>query len=738
MLSSLRAGTATLLCAVVLLGLAGPVLARPVIDPDLLERVRSSSLSTEAAAAARVRAPSPAVSTENGRVWADVWMSGRIDPAAIRALGGEVHSVAGSVMTARIPLEAASQLDRVAGLERVQLAQPIQFQSDMAAAEIGVENLWGGPPPAYSYGGSTGRGVVVGIVDTGIDPNHADFWTTAGTRIQYIWDQSISSGTRPSGYTYGSEYTAAQINARTCPTQDTEGHGTHVAGVAAGNGRATGNGQPAYHFIGMAPEADLVVVKLRAAVDGTVTDDKVLDGTRYVFERAAMMGKPAVVLLAVGKMTGPHDGQDPFDLAITALTGPGRIVCVAAGNFGGDGRHAEWRPTPTARTGRMTFTIPTYAPSSVALDIMKIEAWYGANANNTVSIITPSGQTIGPVALGATTEVASAAGMVKITNGVYTSAPGDRRVDIQISRGNLSYPQVATGTWTLQFTQAGKGIFGVDAWITYYVLGAVKPKFVGGMTERCLVSSPATANQVVSVGAYSTRRYWTAINGQTYGLNDAHVGEIAPSSSPGPRRDGVMVPDLAAPGFPVASSRSSSYYPSDMYLTTDGGHVILYGTSVAAASAAGTIALQMQHQPTMTPDQAGRLRFHALADENTGPAPNPLWGWGKLRVPQMMAGIGNGSAATVDFSLASRNPASGSISFQLALSAADVARRARVAIMDLSGRVVASLDAKPQAGTQRLTWSGRSSFGSAVPAGVYWARLITGSRTRTRSFVWLH
>src|SRR6185503_11519026 len=116
-------------------------------------------------------------------------------------------------------------------------------------------------------------------------------------------------------------------NAHSYPGGDVDGHGTHMAGVAAGNGRATGNKKPAYKYLGAAPEADLVVVSLRYASDGSVTDDKVLDAVRYVFQRAAALGEPAVVLLSVSKPTGPHDGQDPLDLGISALTGPGKIVC---------------------------------------------------------------------------------------------------------------------------------------------------------------------------------------------------------------------------------------------------------------------------------------------------------------------------------------------------------------------------------------------------------------------------
>ena len=138
----------------------------------------------------------------------------------------------------------------------------------------------------------SGRGVVVGIVDTGIDLAHADFRAASGqTRIKYLWNQPWS-GTPPAGFNYGAEYSEAQINAGGANHHDDDGHGTHVAGIAAGNGRATGNGYAAYRYVGMAPEADLIVVKMRNS------DSDLINGVNYVFTRAAAMGKPAVALVA--------------------------------------------------------------------------------------------------------------------------------------------------------------------------------------------------------------------------------------------------------------------------------------------------------------------------------------------------------------------------------------------------------------------------------------------------------
>ena len=543
--------------------LAAPraTLAGAMIDPQLRAWEQTSRLMS-AVPAARDAAPRPpAVSFEDGEGWADVWLMGAIDPDRIRALGGEVHTVAGSVMTARIPLGALAALEQVAGLERAQLAEPVTFQSDVSTHEIGADQMWGGPPPSYPANGVTGKRVVIGIVDTGIDPRHQDFRTASGTRIKWLWEQNFGyTAPPPSGYSYGSEYSQASINAGQWGGGDTNGHGSHMAGVAAGNGRGTGNGKPAYTYLGAAPEADLVVVSLRYASDGSVTDDKVLDAVRYVFQKAAALGEPAVVLLSVSKCTGPHDGQDPLDLGITALTGPGKLVCAAAGNYGGKSRHGEWTSSSSGQTGNMTFSIPAYTPSPVAADAVQIEGWYDASANYSVSIVTPAGQVIGPVARGGTTSVNSPS-VIRLP-AAYTSGNGAYRVSLFVYRGSTSYPVLASGTWTIRMTSASSGSHRVDAWLTSYMLGGTAPTFVSGMTEARLVGSPATANGVLAVGAYSTKRTWTAVDGKSYSYSLA--ASLAPAEPrPAPGDDGV--PRVSARAG-VSSSRSSQVYPSTMYL----------------------------------------------------------------------------------------------------------------------------------------------------------------------------
>jgi len=725
------------ICTFAILVRTTPSAASALIDPELTSFRPQSQGSPATESTEEARSPIPvAISSESGRWYADVWVKGDVDPLAIARIGGQVHTIAGDVMTVRLPIDAVSELGKLPKLERVQLAQRMTFQSDIVIRETGVTTLWGGSAPNFSANGITGKGVVVGIVDTGIDPTHPDFKTPSGTRIKWLWDQSVVVGATPPGFSYGQEYSASAINAGSCPSIDTDGHGTHLAGVAAGNGRATGNGEPAYQFLGVAPEADLVVVKLRTLVDGSVTDDKVADGVRYVFERAAALGKPAVVVLAVTKMTGPHDGQDPLDLAISNLTAPGKIVCAAVGNYGGKSSHAEWTATGANQSGDITLSVPTYFPGPTGTEYFTAEGWHGGAGQFSVTLITPTGERVGPVAHGQELLAYTGSGAVQIRNSIYESANGSHRIILHVFRGNATRPQVAAGTWTYHFTSNAPGTHRVDAWFTGYALGSGSPKFESGKSARCLIGSPATANGVIAVGAYSTKRYWTAIDGRSYFLPNAHVDDIDDTSAPGPRRDGVRLPHVAAPGLSVANARSLQSFPSTMYLMPDGVHVIRYGTSVAAAGAAGTVALLLQTNPTATPEQATNMVKNAAADSYTGAVPNDVWGWGKLRAPVAVAGVVPDGNPRVGFALGSQNPARGSMSFEFSLAAADLPGRLQISILDGSGRESAELHVEPRLGPQRTTWDGRTVSGKA-PAGMYWARLKTAQGVSTRTFVML-
>ncbi len=188
--------------------------------------------------------------------------------------------------------------------------------------------------------GFTGRGVVAGLVDSGLDWDHPDFGPSPSeTRIIRMWDQTLvpaGSEQSPPDFGYGVEYDSLDIVFGSPRTIDDMGHGTHIAGTMAGDGSGTNGLEPAGRYAGLAPEAYIISVKT------SWLDVDVLDGVDYIFRRASALGLPCVVNLSLGSHYGPHDGTGPFEASIANLTGPGRIVVGAAGNSGSDPLHARF------------------------------------------------------------------------------------------------------------------------------------------------------------------------------------------------------------------------------------------------------------------------------------------------------------------------------------------------------------------------------------------------------------
>jgi len=224
--------------------------------------------------------------------------------------GVEMNGGGGRTRTGIVALTALDRLSEDDAVQFITPARRLRLHMDLAPGKVGV--------PAFRLrSGLNGHGVVVGVVDSGIEPVHPAF----EGRILRIWDQTIPGPGVAEGR-YGAELTGGlqQIS------RDTVGHGTHVAGIAAG-------GDPTYE--GIAPEATLLVVKT------DLLDAHVADAVRYVFRVAGELGLPAVVNLSLGSHGDPHDGTDPLSAVIDEQVGPGRIVCCSAGNAGTDDIHGQ-------------------------------------------------------------------------------------------------------------------------------------------------------------------------------------------------------------------------------------------------------------------------------------------------------------------------------------------------------------------------------------------------------------
>lgn len=625
--------------------------------------------------------------------------------AALRRLGARIGARAGDVVTARIPLDALPTLaaepsvdflEAAAWLEpgvwRAAAARMVEDSrraypgvdagtpterthaetsprheisgepsalpiADSARSDIGVESLRSRVGDRFH--GLTGRGVVVGIVDTGLDLAHDDFRDAQGrTRVLYAWDQGATDGTPPGVVgahvlDYGHECTAARIDAGECPMTDHVGHGTHVAGIAAGDGSATGNGLPAYRYVGTAPEADLIIVR---AGDNGFTSDQLLEGVAYILARAEQLGRPAVVNLSVSTQAGPHDGSTLLERGLNALAGPGRLLVAGAGNQGVNRNEspafvrAPSHATDTLAVGASamhTLVVPPYTPRPGAVnDGALLELWYEGEDSLTITIVSPRGDSL-VAATGDSALVQTAGGTIGILNAVGgpQATNGDHVALIAIADEIEAAPP-DSGRWTIHVQKVrGAASGGYHLWLVGGTFdNPVQLALLeGGTTNTHLVGSPATADRVIAVAGHVTRHEWTAEDGAMRGFPFREpLGDIAAFSSPGPRRDGVLKPEISAPAKAVVSARAregANFESIPWLVEEDGVHAALIGTSMAAPFVTGVAALMLQLEPRLTPETfrellAGTARQDAFTVvPHTGEPsgnPNAQWGYGKL------------------------------------------------------------------------------------------------------------
>jgi hypothetical protein len=337
----------------------------------------------------------------------------------------------------------------------------------------------------------------------------------------------------------------------------------------------------------------------------------------------------------------------------------------------------------------------------------------------------------------------SESGQINISNGEYTNDNGAYKVDIYVVRGSLSLPAVASGTWQFRLKSKTSGTKRVDCWLVSEELSLADLYFVDGMTERMLVGSPATADGVIAVGAYTTKKRWTNAYGGSYSYWGAVEGGIVDYSSPGPRTDGELLPHISGPGQGVVGALSEDHTPTSSRLMPGLAHVIDSGTSASAAHVAGMASLILEQDPLTSPSQAiSLLQFYAEPGPGQDPADpedpeHILWGSGKLRAPSPEGSGVAPWAGTLEILAVGPNPFRESVAFDVSLSAdeADLRVGVYLEVFDLQGRVLARVEGHPQLGEQRLLWDGRTPTGAKVAPGVYFGRVRVGDRSLVRKLV---
>jgi subtilisin family serine protease len=552
---------------------------------------------------------------------------------AILEVGGRVGTRLGPVVTAWVPMSGLRTLAGKTGVEYVEASTLLYPELDTSVPATRADLVHGGN---YNL---RGQGVLVCIFDTGLDYTHDDFQNADGTtRVLYMWDQTVS-GTPPSGFGYGVEWTKSDIDAElgasppgVVSEQDLNGHGTHVAGIAAGNGLATGNSQPSEKYVGMAPEADLLIIK---GGNDSFPTSNVIDGIAWAMAKANQLGQPIVINLSIGGHSGAHDGTRTHEQAIAAAVGQGKVVVASAGNSADDQIHDRVTLTGSGVLDSMKVNISEYTPASgTSNDYVLFNIWYDGSASVTVSVTGPDlTSTYGPWISGSSTAgETQASGYVYANNASSGTDPrnGDKQMVLQFF-DDVEGIEPSAGEWTIYYELASGDSTHVDLWIDGDTIDAT---VVGGGSGYT-VSEPGTGTGEICVGSYITKKSWLAIDGGTWGWWSLTEGDISPFSSWGPTRDGRQKPDISAPGQGIMAALSTqmSSQPAENVTDPDGVHRLTQGTSMAAPHVTGAVALLLQAQPYLTASQVrDHLTNTAVRDGFTGGSANNTWGHGKMDV----------------------------------------------------------------------------------------------------------
>ena len=679
--------------------------------------------------------------------WIKVFIEGESASSAVIEAGGIVETSIGKFLTARIPIDGVLSVALSPRIRRIRMARPVRLLNDRATQTVRADIVHAGQSPlsqAYS-----GGGVIVGIVDSGIDIGHDDFRKADGTtRILNIWDQNAPRINPPAGFNDGREWTKAQIDAGLCTHTDAEGHGTHVTGTATGNGRAVGN------YGGMAPEADLIVVST------DMTDAGIVNGADYIFRKAEALGKPCVVNLSLGGHEGPHDGTGLFSRMLNQLIvqKQGRILCAAAGNEGGDFLHLTY---PSTNDSLWTYYYS--GTDGIIVLYVRIPDAFLNTVRFAVGVdesdYNPMTETGGPQNYLGRTPWYSAQNVIDAGWGVYEEADYDGwehgRVSFEVEEvtDSVTALLVTIEDTDMTWDESTEQVQGLDLWrfmvwggnprIHVWVMGdnglgypyldaVVDPRY-RSTDNYVSVGMPADGSDIIAVGASVNRIQYTSADGQVYG-GPGIVGDIAGFSSMGPTVDGRIKPEIVAPGSGIISSASQQAIDEGNIdaseIVAGGMHAVFDGTSMSCPVVAGCVALYLQQNPEANHQQVlAALKSSARQDGFTGfSLPDNTWGWGKIDVFSMLTttGIPEASSIPLDFVLEQNvpNPFNSETVIRYRLPAA---AHVRMVIYDALGREMAVLvEGMRGEGTHSVVIDGED-WGN----GVYVCRLESQDKMQT-------
>lgn len=430
------------------------------------------------------------------------------------------------------------------------------------------------PPVTMRTPFLNGRGVLLAVLDSGITWDLEVFRKADGTtRIRYLWDQTVV-GKPPEGFSQGTEYTAEEINAalqmsaldryRLLPSRDLSGHGTAVAGIAAG--KSAGG-----LYTGAAPEAELIVVKLGMpensgrAEEGFPRTTEILRGVTYALRKAQQLNMPLVINLSFGNSYGSHDGSSLLERFLDNASEIGKtVICVGSGNEGAARGHFAGNIT---RDSRVELAVGNYEKS------LNIQLWKNYSDVFRIRLQSPGGEEA---------ELAT-----NIQGGKYTLRLEQTRIlvylgeplpyavaqEIYLEMIPVTGGYIDAGIWTIRLEPV---MTVTGQYYLYLPAGNGRGDSTGfyRSTPQMTLTVPSTAAKVITVGAYDpVYDTYADFSGRGYADSTRTIGVAAA---------GLTKPDLVAPGVNILAP--------DVY----GSFLPVTGTSFATPIVSGAAALLME------------------------------------------------------------------------------------------------------------------------------------------------